>query len=91
MELTPLNAIALGLAVFYAAYSITRTHGPFRVFEVVRVRYPLGGLTSCFYCVAFWAGIAAYALLIVFPPIVYVLAAAGAAAFLYRYTGGDVA
>lgn len=88
--MTPLDAIALGLAAFYTAYSITRTHGPFHIFEAARVRYPLGGLTACFYCVAFWAGVLAYALLIVFPPALYVLAAAGAAAFLFRWTGGGV-
>jgi hypothetical protein len=41
------------------------------------------------YCAAFWAGIAVYALLIIWPPGVYILAAAGSSAFLYRYTGGD--
>ena len=76
--------------MFYAAYSITRTHGPFHIFETVRVRYPLGGLTACFYCMAFWAAIVAYVLLIVFPPALYVVAAAGGAAFLYRYTGADL-
>lgn len=88
--MTPLDAIALGLAVFYAAYSITRTHGPFHIFEAVRVRYPLGGLTACFYCVTFWAAIVAYTLLVIFPPALYIVAAAGAASFLYRYTGADL-
>lgn len=89
-RLSALDAIALGLAAFYTAYSITRTHGPFQFFEKVRVRYPLGGLTACFYCVSFWAGILAYLLLIVWPPALYMLAAAGAASFLYRYTGADL-
>lgn len=85
----PLDALALGLAAFYAAYVVTRTHGPFGVFAHLRDRVPLGGLTTCFYCLALWAGGLAYVLLIVWPPGVYMLAAAGFASFVYRYTGAD--
>lgn len=88
--MTPLDAIALGLSVFYVAYVVARTAGPFDVFKRLRDRLPLGGLTACVYCVAFWAAFVLYAALLIAPPVVYVCAAAGAAAFLYRYTGGDL-
>ena len=88
--MSPLDALALALGTFYAAYVVARTSGPFSVFKWLRGRRIIGPLASCFYCVAFWAAIGAYVLLLVFPPALYVLAAAGAAAFLYRYTGADV-
>jgi len=86
---TPLNAVALGLATFYAAYVVARTSGPLGAFKRLRSARFVGPLASCMYCAAFWAGIAVYALLIIWPPGVYILAAAGSSAFLYRYTGGD--
>ncbi len=89
MELTALNIIALSLATFYAAYVVARTAGPADVFVRVRGLRGIGAAASCFYCAALYAGVLAYALLIVFPPALYVLAGAGAAAFLYRWTGAD--
>lgn len=88
--MNPLDAIALGLATFYAAYVIARTSGPLNVFKRLRSARGIGPLASCFYCAAFWTGVGAWALLQVWPPGVYILAAAGTAAFLYRYTGADL-
>lgn len=89
MNLSPLDALALGLATFYVALSVGRTHGPFNVFETIRTRWPLGGLMTCPVCLSFWAAIGAYLVWLVWPPALYMLAAAGGAAFLYRYTGGE--
>jgi hypothetical protein len=88
--MTPLDAISAGLAAFYLAYVVTRTHGPFGVFDKARENWPHGGLLTCFHCAAMWTGMAAVALVLTpLAPIVWALAAAGAASFLYRYTGGD--
>ena len=88
--MNPLDAIAIGLATFYAAYVVARTSGPLDAFKRLRSARAIGPLASCFYCVTIYAAIGAYALLLVWPPGVYMLAAAGAAAFLYRYTGADL-
>ena len=87
--MNPLDAIALGLATFYLAFVITRTHGPFNVFKTIRERWPMGGLTTCMYCMCIWAAIAAWVVFQVWPPGLYVIAAAGASAGIYRYTGAD--
>lgn len=44
---------------------------------------------TCPVCLSFWAAIGAYLVWLVWPPALYMLAAAGGAAFLYRYTGGE--
>ena len=88
--MSPLDAVALALGVFYAAYAVARTSGPLGAFKWLRSLRVIGPLVSCFYCAAFWAAVGAYVLLLVYPPALYMLAAAGAAAFLYRYTGADV-
>lgn len=87
--MTPLDAIALSLAVFYVALSVGRTHGPFNVFDTIRTRWPLGGLMTCPICLSIWAALALYGLLLIAPPAVYVFAAAGAASFAYRWSGGE--
>ena len=83
------DAIAAGLATFYVAYVVARTGGPGNVFQRLRARRFVGAVVSCFYCVAFYAGMLVYVLFLVFPPALYVLAAAGAASGFYRYTGGE--
>ena len=86
----PLDALAAGLAAYYVAYVVTRTHGPFGAFDKARVRWPHGGLLDCFHCAAMWAGLAAVALVLTpLAPVVWALAAAGAASGFYRYTGGE--
>lgn len=87
--MTALDAIALALATFYAAYAVARTSGPLDAFKRLRSVRAIGPLATCFYCVTIYAAIGAYALLLIWPPAVYMLAAAGAASFLFRYTGGE--
>lgn len=84
-----IDAIALGLATFYLAFVVARTHGPFDVFKTIRDRWPVGGLTTCMYCLSVWAALLMWELLQVWPPGVYIIAAAGASAGLYRWTGAD--
>jgi len=88
--MTPLDALALAFGTFYAAYAVARTAGPLDVFKRLRGTRVIGPVVACFYCAAFWAALALYTVLLIAPPVVYVFAAAGAAAFLYRYTGADL-
>ena len=84
--MTPLDLIALALATFYLAYVISSTHGPWHLFVWSRARLPF---LACLYCVSMWAGVLFYLLLAISAGwIVYMFAAAGASAFLYRYSGG---
>lgn len=87
--MTALDAIALALGTFYAAYAIARTAGPLDAFKRLRSARVIGPLAACFYCAAFWAAAGLWIALQVAPPVVYVFAAAGGAAFAYRWTGAD--
>lgn len=85
----PLDLLLLALGTWYVAYSVTKTHGPYHVFEKLRAALPLGGLTACIVCCAFWAALGLYLLSLVLMPLVYIFGAAGGAILLYRQTGGD--
>lgn len=87
--MTPLDALALGLGTFYAAYAVARTAGPLDAFKRLRSARVIGPVAACVYCAAFWAALALYAALLIAPPVVYVFAAAGAASFAYRWSGGE--
>ena len=89
--MSALNLLLLALATWRCAFMVAREHGPFHVFEKVRARYPLGGLTACTYCLSVWFALAFYALLLTdLAPVVYVLAVSGGAMLMHRYTGGDL-
>lgn len=88
--MTALDALALGLGTFYAAFVVARTAGPLDAFKRLRALRGIGPLAACFYCAAFWAAAGLWLAWMIEPPVVYVFAAAGGAAFLYRYTGADV-
>jgi hypothetical protein len=86
----PLDLLIITLATFYAAYAISWSHGPWEVFQWLRRRLPLGGLTACLVCLAPWLAALFYVLM--FTPLyiaVNVLAIAGASVLLWRYTGGS--
>ena len=87
--MTPLDALALGLGTFYAAYATARTAGPLDAFKRLRGARVIGPVVACFYCAAFWVALALYAAMLIAPPVVYVFAAAGAASFAYRWSGGE--
>lgn len=72
-------------ASWYIAYAVTSTHGPFGIFEGLRKRLSLGGLTSCIICLIFWL-----ALLIGYTEglmLVESIAAAGVGLWFHGYTG----
>lgn len=85
-----LDLLSLILATWYAAYSVATKGGPWNVFGWLRQHVPLGGLTTCIVCLAFWCGALFYLFsLTALAPVVYPFAAAGGAILLYRYTGGN--
>lgn len=94
--MNPPDLLILSLATFYAAYAVSRTAGPFNVFATITAfclshkwLEGFGHLLKCFYCVAFWAGVVFYLVLQTqFAPVALPFAAAGVAAFMFRWTGG---
>lgn len=86
--MNPSDLIVLSLATLYLTHALTKTHGPVGVFETIRSKYPLGGLTTCLVCAAFWIAVVFYLLwLTPLQPIVYVFAAAGGAVVVGHYVG----
>ncbi len=88
MTLQPLDLLVLALATLYLSYALTKTHGPFGMFETIRLKLPLGGLTTCLVCAAPWISGGMYLLLLTpLKPLVYILSAAGLAVFAAYYAG----
>lgn len=86
--MTALDLAVIAFATLYAAYALTKTHGPFGVFTLIRQRLPLGGVTACIVCAAFWCAAIFYVLYQTdLRPVPCVFAAAGLAVFAGAYTG----
>lgn len=82
-----LDYLIIILAVLYSAEVIATKCGPFNVFSNLRARVPLGGMTSCVWCLWPWLGGAFYGLYYLCAPIVVIFAIAGGVAALHSYTG----
>lgn len=88
MTLTATDLLIIALATWRLSYFITSEIGPFGVAAWVRKVAPLGGLTTCLKCASFWTALACFLLwLTPLQPLVWVLAAAGAALMLASYSG----
>lgn len=84
------DLLIVTLATFYLAYAISATHGPWHIFERLRQRLPLGGLTACLVCLSPWLAALLYSLALTqLVIVVYVLAIGGGSVLLWRYTGGE--
>lgn len=82
------DLLILALATCYLSYALTRTHGIFGMFTWIRLHLPLGGLTACVVCAAFWSALVFYALLQTdLRLIVYIFAGAGGAVVVANYVG----
>ena len=87
-DLALLDLVLLALATWYVAEVVTHQDGPFGVFDWLRRRFPLGGLTSCIVCASFWAALVLFVVHWRIAPVVtWVFAAAGLALMLRSYTG----
>lgn len=85
--MTALDCIIVTLAALYTAQVMTASHGPFDIFDKLREKLPLGGLTSCFWCMIPWVSMI-YLLMYRYLPIcLYPFAVAGGAMVIRAYTG----
>lgn len=84
--MTFLDFALIGLATMYLSEIITGKSGPFSIFTAIRAR--AGGLLSCVWCIAPWIAIIMLAIYyLLYPPIVWAFAVAGAAMAIRSYTG----
>lgn len=79
------NLLITAAASWYLSYAVTSTHGAFGMFETLRKRLPLGGLTDCIICLIFWIALGIGYLQGL--TIIESIAAAGIGLFLHGYTG----
>lgn len=82
------DLLILALATWRLAYLISKENAPFNLMGRFRTRFPLGGGSSCIYCVSVWC--AAFWLILwqtPLRPLVYLFAISGAALMLATYSG----
>lgn len=87
--MTLFDLLLIGLASLYITHVMTTNTGPFRVFVWLRdrMRTLLGGLFDCFFCLIVWVALVMLAIYQTYPPMVWVLAIAGAAILAWTYSG----
>ena len=87
MSLSLPDLLILSLATWRFAFLLARETGPQQSIARLRARFHL---PECVYCLSVWIAPLLY-LVYLTPaaPLVWVLAIAGGAVFLHRYTGGD--
>lgn len=83
--MTLIDLIALAAACWYIAYVVSTSEGPFAVFKRLRALLPLGGLTACIICLAFW--VAQLLALVTGHTFIEGLAIAGTALWLHSFFG----
>lgn len=78
------------VATWRVSYMIANEDGPFAVFLRLRRTLPLGGLTTCMYCVSVWAAAVLWLLWQTPAQVVVVfLAVSGGALMLGAWTGAN--
>lgn len=84
----PIDLLLITLAGWRLAFMVSSEHGPFGIFDTLRARLPLGGLTTCVLCLSVWT--AAGCLFLWYTPlapIVTVLALSAGGLMLAHWTG----
>lgn len=81
------DILIITLAVLYSAEVISTKAGPFNIFGHLRDRIPLGGLTSCPWCLWIWLACVFIGLHYLWEPAIWPFAISGGAAALRSYTG----
>lgn len=84
---TWLDMLLLALATWRIANMLTSEHGPWHIFGKMRRQVPLGGLTTCIYCMSVWVALILVPIYLFVPIIIWVFAISGAALMLRSYTG----
>lgn len=82
-----LKLVVIALATWRLSFMLAHESGPGHVFERLRTRYPLGGLTTCMRCLSVWMAAFLFVAYAIVPEAVFILAASGAALMLHSYTG----
>lgn len=86
--MTPFDFAVITLATWRLAFLLVGDVGPYQVFRRLRTRFPLGGLSSCIYCMTCWTALLMYVLWQTpLAPVVTLFALMGAALMLSSYTG----
>lgn len=88
--MSAIDLLILTLATLYLAEAVTAKSGPFGVFAWLRQHLPLGGLTTCVWCLAPWLAAILLLILLFVPYGAYLItpfALAGAALALRSFTG----
>lgn len=84
----PLDLIILALACYLLTDALVNRALPYGVMARIRDKTQWQ-VFQCFYCSAFWCGIAVYLLWLVELQLTYPLAIGGGAILLWRYTGAN--
>lgn len=87
IPLSWLDLILIALATARLSMMLANEHGPWHVFERIRAKFPLGGLTGCVKCISVWIALFLIPIYLLVPIIVWVFAISGAALMLRSYTG----
>lgn len=80
--------IILALGTWRLSHMLTSESCPFRMCEKLRAILPLGGLTTCIYCMSVWMSV--LVLILWYSelyPLVYILAISGASLVIRSYSG----
>lgn len=85
MITSPFSLIVLALGTWWVSHAVTKTHGPFHIFEWARKHLPHGGLLDCPVCLSVWVAAALY--LTPFSAVHMILAVAGLAMLAHGYSG----
>lgn len=86
--MSPLDLLIISIATWRISYMIASEDGPFGVFLQLRRVAPLGGLTTCMYCVSVWAALVLWLVWqTVAQPAVVIVALSGGALMLGSWTG----
>lgn len=86
--MNPIDLAILALACYLLTDALVNRALPWNSMGRIRERLQWTVFT-CFYCSAFWAGIAVYLLWLINPQLIYPLAIGGGAVLAWRYTGAN--
>ena len=84
ITLTPIELIALSAAVWYISFVISSSKGPWSVFELIRLYFPMGGLVACIICLSIW--VAFVLVLVTGHTVLDAFALAGVALWIHAYS-----
>lgn len=87
MNLTWFDFLLIALATARLSMMIANEHGPWHVFEWLRAKMPLGGLTACVKCISVWVALFFVLVYLLTPIVIWIFAISGAALMLRSYTG----